>query len=210
MPSRVLAPNLLADIPLIRAAQLGAAPARGTWHYQDLVGVLAEISEERAAGAVSFAVEIMGQAQAAREHAAWVAAAGSLFFPPDLAARGIDLSALTVIRAGGCPESFLAAEWLARSGAVGLVIVDLNENPVVSDSALGRIQKIAERSPAAVVFLTRKKARDPSLGSRISVRGNVSRQGTAPLAVTITTVRDKRAGAGSRLGRHYDGPPGVH
>ena len=48
----------------------------------------------------------------------------TIFFPPDLAARGVELAAVAVIRVGGETESLTAAEWLAGSGAFGLLVVD--------------------------------------------------------------------------------------
>ena len=131
-------------------------------------------------------------------------------FPPDLAARGVELGAVAVIRAGGETGSLTAAEWLAGSGAFGLLVVDAEGRWNVSDSSLGRIQKLAERSQCAVVFLTRKQRHEPSLGSRISVRGLVTRSGTAPFNVDIRTVKDKRSNSSTRQRRQYNGPPGMH
>lgn len=129
-------------------------------------------------------------------------------FFPDLQEREVDLSAVAVIRVGGETDSLTAAEWLVRSGAIGLVIVDCEGQWNISDGALGRIQKLAERSLCAVVFLTRKRRHDPSLGSRISVRGCVTRSG--PFDIDIHTVKDKRSNSGSRQSRHYHGPSGMY
>jgi recombination protein RecA len=210
MALRSLAPHLISDIPVFRAADLKAAPGGKSWQLQSLVGVLAEISEETSAGAASLAVEIIADAQDHNEPVAWVAGSDSIFFPPDLADSGIDLAAVTVIRAGGENGSLIAAEWLVRSGAFGLVVVDADGDWKASDASLGRLLKLAERSQAAVVFLTRKRCTDPSLGSRISVRGSITRSGEGPFHVVISTVKDKRANTGSRQGRQYDGPPGMH
>ena len=199
----------LAELPVVRAANLRPASGGGSWSLESLTGLLSELSEEVPCGAVSFAAELILQAQQSREPVAWVAAADSVFFPPDLARRGIDLGALAVIRAGGQAGSLTAAEWLVRSGAVALVIVDCSGTWSVSDSALGRIQKLAERSQCAVLFLTRKGPDAPSLGSRISVRGCVARSADASFQVIIHTARDKRAAAGSRLHRRYHAPPGL-
>ena len=80
----------------------------------------------------------------------------------------------------------------------------------VSDASLGRIQKLAERSQCAVLFLTRKQRHDPSLGSRISVRGLVTRSGAAPFIVDIHTIKDKRSNTSARQRRQFNGPPGMH
>ncbi len=200
----------LAEIPVFRAATLKKSPTEGSWRLENLVGVLAEISEETPSGAVSFVAEIIAEAQDQNEPVAWVAGTDSIFFPPDLRDRGIDLSALAVIRAGGETESLTAAEWLIGSGAMGLVLVDIMGQGNVNDASLGRILKLAERSQCAVVFLTRKPPHDPSLGSRISLRGCISRSGASPFVVNISTVKDKRSNTSSRQRRQYNGPSGMY
>jgi hypothetical protein len=200
----------LADLPVFKAADLKAAAGGTSWRFDGLVGILAEISEETPSGALSFLAEIILEAQGMKEPVAWVAGTRSIFFPPDLCARGIDLSSVAVVRAGGETDSLTAAEWLVRSGAMGLVVVDVEEPWNVSDASLGRIQKLAERSLCAVVFLTRKRRRDPSLGSRISLRGCVTRPVTAPFLVEIHAVKDKRSSSGAHQTRRYHGPAGMH
>jgi recombination protein RecA len=200
----------LADIPVVRAADLARAAGGGSWKYESLVGVLAEVSEERPSGAVSFVTEIIVEAQTRNEPVAWVSGADSIFFPPDLAARGVDVSAVAVIRAGGENESLTAAEWLAGPAAIGLLIVDAEGQWNVSESSLGRILKLAEKNQCAVIFLTRKRRHEPSLGSRIAVRGCIERSGTLPLIVDITTVKDKRSNSSTRQRRQYNGPSGMY
>jgi recombination protein RecA len=207
---RALAPQLVTDIGVFRAADLKRSPENGSWQLDSLVGILAEISEELASGAVSFAAEIMADAQDHGHPVAWVAGGDSVFFPPDLAERGIDLSAVAVIRVSGETDTLTAAEWLVRSGSFGLVLVDTEPGWKVSDAALGRLQKLAEHGQTAVVFLTRKRGNDPSLGSRISLRGCITRTGAAPFQVHVHTVKDKRSGMSSRQTRQYDGPAGLH
>jgi recombination protein RecA len=207
MLSRLL--ESLSDIPVVRATQLRAATGGGSWRFDSLVGVLAEISEEAPLGAVSFITEIIAEAQGRNESVAWVAGTDSIFFPPDLLERGVDITAVAVIRAGGETGSLTAAEWLVRSGAVGLVIVDAGDGWNVSDAFLGRILKLAERNRCAVVFLTRKRRSDPSLGSRISLRGCITRRGPGPFSIDIHTVKDKRSNSGSRQSRQYHGPSGM-
>lgn len=127
MPVRALTPQLVSDLGVFHAADMKAAPGGGSWHFEGLVGILAEISEEAPAGAVSFTAEIIAEAQERNEPVAWVAAADSIFFPPDLAERGVDLSALAVVRPGtGEADTLTATEWLVRSGSIGLVIVDVD------------------------------------------------------------------------------------
>jgi len=204
------APRSLADLPVFRATHLPTAAGGGSWQFDNLVGILAEISEEAPSGAVSFVTEIIAEAQSQNEPVAWVAAADSIFFPPDCLRRGVDLCAVAVIRIRGETDALTAAEWLVRSGAFGLVVVDLEGRGNVNDAALGRIQKLAERGQSAVLFLTRKRREEPSLGSRISLRGCIARPVAGSLHIDIHTVKDKRSNSSSRQSRHYDGPPGMY
>jgi recombination protein RecA len=208
--AKPLPARALADIPVVRAATLEKPSGGGSWSYESLVGVLAEVSEETPSGSLSFVTEIIVEAQCQREPVAWVSGTDSIFFPPDLAARGVDLPAVAVIRVGGETDSLTATEWLAGSGAFGLLVVDAQGRWNVSDASLGRIQKLAERNQSAVLFLTRKRRQDPSLGSRISVRGFVTRSGAAPFIVDICTVKDKRSNSSTRQRRQYNGPSGMY
>jgi recombination protein RecA len=210
MMGRSLTPQLITEIPVFRATELKTSLGGGSWRFENLVGILSEVSEETACGALSFVTEVILDAQGRKELVAWVAGESSTWYPPDLANRGVDLAAVAVIRAGGQEESLTAAEWLVRSGAWGLVIVDADGEWKVSDSSLGRIQKLAERCQCAVVFLTRKAPGVPSLGSRISLRGCVSRNGPEQFHISIMTARDKRSNSSSRQGRQYHGPTGMH
>lgn len=207
------------SIPVFRASTMATARGGGSWRFGNLVGVLAEISEEVPCGALSFTAEIIAEAQQGNEPVAWVSAAESIFFPPDLAGRGVDLAAIAVVRAGGETEALTAAEWLAGSGAMGLVVADLEDTVTTSDASLGRLQKLAERNQCAVIFLTRKRRLDVSLGSRISMHGFVTVPRTARLNAAeddgrlfmdICTLKDKRSKPGSRLRRTYNGPPGMY
>jgi recombination protein RecA len=200
----------LSNIPVFRAAQLSRAPTGASWRFDSIVGILSELSEETPSGALSFLADIIAEAQDQGEPVAWVAGTDSIFFPPDLAARGTDLSAIAVIRAGGEGHALTAAEWLLRSGAVGLVVVDCGGAWNIPDASLGRLLKLAEKGQSAVVFLTRKSRRGPSLGSRISLRACITRSGSGPFLVDVHTSKDKRANYGTHQTRHYNGPEGMH
>ncbi len=208
--ARYFAPQHLAEIPVFRAVELKASSGEGAWRFENLVGILAEISQESACGAVSFVTEIILEAQGQNEPVAWVAGVSTTWYPPDLAQRGVDLGAVAVIRAGGEYESLTATEWLVRSGALGLVIVDVEGEWKATDASLGRIQKLADRSRCAVVFITRKRSQEPSLGSRISLRGCIGRSGSEPFHIVINTVKNKKSNSSSRQGRQYHGPSGMH
>ncbi len=210
VPSRNQTSQSLADLHVFRASHLKAAAGGGSWRFGNLVGILTEVSEEAPSGAVSFVAEIIAEAQSRNEPVAWVAGRESIFFPPDLHNRGVDLSAVAIIRAGSETDSLTAAEWIVRSGSVGLVIVDMEGHGDVSDASLGRILKLAERNQCAVLFLTRKRRQDPSLGSRVSLRGCVVKSGDGSFAIDVDTIKDRRSNSHFRQTRRYHGPAGMY
>ncbi len=205
-----MATRALEDLPLIRAAHLKSQAGSGEWKFVNLLGRLAELSEEKASGAVSFVAEIIAEAQAEREPVAWIAGSGSIFYPPDMEARGIDLAAIAVVWAEGDADSLTATEWLVRSGSMGLVIVDVGPGWRASDASLGRIQKLATRTTCAVIFLTHKRCEEASLGSLISLRGCVARSGTRSFVGDLHTAKDKNAASTLRQKKAWHGPPGLY
>lgn len=213
--------NTLHSAPLraVRArtlsASVGAAPAAERWCFSALRGRLVELSEELPAGALSFAAGLVVEAQASGEPVAWVAVDRSVFYPPDFGERGIDLAALSIVRVPAVRAGVLAAEWLLRSGAFGLLVIDAGNDCRVSEGSLGRLARLAERSAAVLLFLTRKSGKNPSIGSIISLRGTMvalpSRRRSSPplLACELRTVKDKRSAPGERIVRYFDGPRGL-
>jgi hypothetical protein len=93
---------------------------------------------------------------------------------------------------------------------MGLVIVDLGRHGNVSDASLGRLLRLADCNQSAVVFLTRKRRNDPSLGSMISLRGCITRSGAGPFVIDIHTAKNKRSDSSSSQRRQYNGPSGMY
>lgn len=189
------------------------------WSFANLRGQLIELSEEHPLGALTFASELIGSAQHDGEPVAWISACPSIFFPPDLAENGIDVSAVVVVAVKDEREALWACDLLVRSQAFGLLVVDLERGRRLADAALARLTHLARRCDAAILFLTLKKGSFSSLGSLVTLRGVVRRAGMlvpgspklpAPtIACEVTTVKDKRRTPGSRITRRYDGPRGV-
>ncbi|MCS6797966.1 MAG: DNA recombination/repair protein RecA [Myxococcota bacterium] len=92
-------------------------------------GRLVEIRSPLPTGRLSVAVSCVIHAQADGEPCAWaLRARAPLPHPPDLAARGVDLGALLFLlvpQEAGAAGLGRAAEIVLRSGAVGLVVLDL-------------------------------------------------------------------------------------
>jgi recombination protein RecA len=124
----------------------------------------------------STAVGLLRHVQAQGDTAAWIQRAAGPLFPPDLHEAGIDLDALVVVhiatspaRAGMCK----AAELLLRSGAFGLVVIDLEGDAVGTPAIsawLGRVQGLARQHDSHVVLLTEKPSHADSLGTLVGLR----------------------------------------
>lgn len=92
-----------------------------------------------------------------------------------------------------------AASLLLRSGAFGLVVVDLPPGATLPQATLARLNKLAQRHDAATALLTVKPDEAPSLGSMVSLR--VGSSTTPPDAsghtrLRLTALKDKRRAPG--------------
>jgi hypothetical protein len=201
--------NALSTLDIQRARTLVKAPVPllPPLSLDRLTGRITEVSEAGYFGALTAVSAVLDQAQARGEACVWVATGDSLFYPPDLAFRGLDVEALAVVRVPGPLAGMLAADWLVRSGAFGLVILDWT-GASIEESVLGRMAKVAEDRKTAVIFLTRKADSAPSLGTAVSLRLTVRRSGDEGLAVFVT--KDKRPGAPVVQKERLHGPLGLY
>jgi recombination protein RecA len=115
------------------------------------------------------------QAQARGELAAWVQPKDGALFPPDLDAAGVDLDsfiAIHVPRHAGPFALVRAAEWLARSGAFELTVIDLTEAlpPGSSVNWQGRLQGLLRQYGGRILLLTSNAYEDPSSGPLVGLR----------------------------------------
>jgi hypothetical protein len=187
--------QLLATRPRELERPGGAAPSQTParrWDGSALAGRLVELSAAGGAGALTWALRLVAEVQAAGGLAAgtpsaaahgaarpvaWVQTAAGGFYPPDAAATGVALEALAVVRVPDAAAVARAAERLARSGGFALVVLDLvAAAPARSPRALlppalqGRLVQHALRHGTAVLCLTEKPERAASLGALVSLR----------------------------------------
>jgi recombination protein RecA len=139
-------------------------------------GTLVELSGQ-APGKLSTLARLVGRAQGQGELVAWVAAReGAGFYPPDFARVGVDLGALAVVRVprtekGGAHSLVRATEVLLRSGAFGMVVLDLShEVPRGELSWQSRLSGLVRMHEARLVLLTASRPEEPSLGPLVSLR----------------------------------------
>ena len=136
---------------------------------------LIEVSGQHACARTTTAVSCAVEAQARGELVAWVQPKDGALFPPDLKAAGIDLDsfiAIHVPRHAGPFALVRAAEWLARSGAFGLTVIDLTDAlpPGASTSWQGRLQGLLRQHDGRILLLTSTAREEPSSGPLVGVR----------------------------------------
>lgn len=188
-----------------------ASPGPPSWTSSALGGCLAELSSAGAATSLTLAFSLVLDVQRHGEPVAWIARADSTFFPPDAADGGVDVTALPVIRVPGVPQSVRAADQLARSGAFGLVVLDLGECLDLPIAVETRLAEQALRHGTLILCLTAKTDRQPSLGSLVAVRGQSrrARLGEDRFACQVRILKDKRRGPGWRDEELCRGPDGL-
>jgi recombination protein RecA len=186
--------------------------SRERWGLSALRGRLVELSARGATATLTAAIEIVAEAQEQSEPVAWLTLTNGTFYPPDVADSGVDLAALVVIRAPDATAVARAAERILRSGAFGLVILDLGggANADLSMQIQGRLVTLAQTHDAAVVCLTEKSDDTASLGSLVSLRAEAVRQRERPdFGVRIRVLKDKRRGPGFTQLLMRRGPAGL-
>jgi recombination protein RecA len=178
---------------LQRAVTEPAQPAR--WTLAEIAGRLVEVSGFGAPAAFSLTFGLVLAAQRQGELVGWSVSGESFFYPPDAAQAGIDLSALVVVRAPDACAIPRAGEKLLRSGAFGLVVLDIG-NADISMALQARLAGLARQHHTALVCLTEKADRQVSLGSLVSLRAHAQRNQDAPGQFTcnLKVLKDKRRG----------------
>jgi len=212
-PAQTMA-DLLAHPALRRLGEdLAPVPAGvPTWSRAELTGRLCELSAGPDGALLSAAMSVVLDAQLAGDPVAWVSATAATFYPPDAAACGVDLAALVVVRTGNARAAGRAADVLLRSGAYGLVVLDLGTSAALPTPLQARLVQLASKHDAAVLCLTDKPPEMASLGSLVSLRGQARRQRRPGGSFTcrIGILKDKRRGPGWSAAETRRGPEGLH
>jgi recombination protein RecA len=106
------------------------------------------------------------------------------------------------------------AERVLRSGAFGLVVIDLfsaeqRETREINMPVQGRLVTLAQTHDAVVVCLTEKTDDATSLGSLVSLRAEALRQRDADgFSLLVRALKDKRRGPGWTHTVRRRGPAG--
>jgi recombination protein RecA len=125
--------------------------------------------------------------------------------------NGIDLDALAVVCA---PESRLAAraaDHLLRSGGFGLVVLDIGADNRMPPALQMRLAGLAKKHGAALLCITEKDSRHPSLGSLVSLRAEAVRTERTGdrFRCEVRVLKDKLRGPGWTHVEVCHGPDGL-
>lgn len=208
--------------PSAPPAESRPAPARPG--LAALRGRLTEVSGAQPAAALTLAVGWVAEAQAAGETVVWIRTEGSLLYPPDLADAGVDLDRLVIARLPDGDALARAADFLLRSGGVGLAVLDLLA-PAEGRRAgaplrtvhprgcgwLNRLLALALAHQAGVVCLTTTPGDQPSLASLVGLRIEPRLVRTPPCGFRLEGVvlKDKRSQPHRSFQEVYRGPLGL-
>ena len=196
----------------LKRAQLTETTGEARWSLGTMRGRLIELSARGAAATLTAAVELVLEAQTQSEPVAWITLASGSFYPPDAADSGVDLNALVVVRVPDAIAAARTAERLLRSGAFGLVVLDLAQGAAeLSMPIQGRLVTLAQTHDAAVVCVTDKTAETSSIGSLVSLRADAlrGRERDGRFHVTVRALKDKQRGPGWSWHALRSGPAGL-
>lgn len=205
-----LLPELMAGAALKRAESVPSV-SKPRWSREQLAGRLIEISGVGAAASLTSAVGLVLDAQRQSEPAAWITLPDTLFYPPDVADSGVDLDALVVVRVPRALDAARAAERLVRSGAFGLVVLDLGKDARIPTGLQGRLVSLAKRHDTAIVCLTAKGTDSASLGSMVSLRAEAMRDrgDGGHFRCKVQVLKDKCRGPNWSHSEVVRGPAGL-
>ena len=180
------------------------------WGLPALRGRLVELSARGASATLTASIDLVIEAQRDGEPVAWIMGPQGSFYPPDVADSGVDLAALTVVRVPDVASAVRAAERLLRSGAFGLVVIDLGALAEIPIAHQGRLVTLAQAHDAAVVCITDKTAEASSIGSLVSLRAEALRvRSQGGFELSLRVLKDKRRGPGFQKTRRAKGPAGL-
>lgn len=201
--------SLIARLGIAQAPSRESVP--GEWSLDILSGRFAELSSNGETASISAAASIILEAQRRGEPAAWIAAGPSTFFPPDAAASGIDLDSLPVVRAAGASSAARAADWLLRSGAFAVVVLDLGADWQMRLPVQARLAALAKKNRAVLLCMTKKRRDAPSIGSLVSIRAEARavKTGFDKFTWEIRVLKDKRRAPGWTYGEEIRGVEGL-
>ncbi|MCC6794145.1 MAG: recombinase A [Candidatus Hydrogenedentes bacterium] len=152
---------------------------RDMWGLETVAGRFVEISGGPATGAFTTCAGLIAEVQQRGMAAAWINGENPGFFPPDLAASGVDLAALPVIKAGEKIKACHVADTLVRTSAFSLVLLNLGVKAQLPFAVQTRLVGLAKKHHTAILLLTRTNRYYEQRGSLVSLRAETEKRRTA-------------------------------
>jgi hypothetical protein len=144
-----------------------------------------EISGAASSGKATLALHLCLAALRDGRAAGWIDS-GQGFHPLAALEAGEPLERLLVVRVPSSAEALRAADLLLScSGSVAIAVVSLPSGCRPPESALLRLQRLAERSASTLIFLDEQRVQVPSLGAPVSLRLCVHRDAEVREAWTL-------------------------
>jgi recombination protein RecA len=176
--------------------EIAAKPAQPKpWNLAEIAGRLVEISGSGPTATLTLAFGLVLEGQRQGELVGWVGSTENSFYPPDTAHEGVDLDTLVVVRVPDDRAIPRAGEKLLRSGAFGLVVLDVGAANIPMPLQ-SRLSALSLQHHTALLCLTAKESADPSLGSLVSLRVDPKRKriSDSRFACELRVLKDKRRG----------------
>ncbi len=192
-------------MPFVRKLD-GFAEEEAIFGLELIAGRLCEVSGE---AALSLTISLVLQAQERSEPVAWITDKEHAFYAPDAAANGLDLDALVLAFLPDASSKARAADQLVRSGAFGLVVIDLAAEQRLPPALVTRLLGLAQKHTTAIVFLS---GHETALGSLISLRATTrrTRRAHGEFVCELVAVKDKRRAPGWKHEEVLRGPTGLY
>jgi recombination protein RecA len=180
------------------------------WTLSEIAGRLVEISGFGATAALTLAFGLVVEAQQRGELVGWGTSNERSFYPPDAAQGGADLDALVVLRLSHVLALPRAGEKLLRSGAFGLIVLDIGAADIPMPLQ-ARLATLARRYHTALICLTEKENKKLSMGSLVSLRVHAQRRPISQgrFACHLEVLKDKHRGPTWRYSEACHGPAGL-
>lgn len=185
-----------------------ASPLHCGWSLDALSGRFIELTGGPESAALTTAISLVLEAQRRKEFVAWISSSSSTFYPPDVAASGVDLNALPVVRTNTGRDAARAADMLLRSKSFALVVVDAQGMNQLSLSMQTRLTGLTVKANATLLYLTEQSR---ERGSLVSFRGQTQKVKTGHncFECEVTALKDKRTHPGWVHKELYRGADGL-
>lgn len=189
----------------VTACEASPSLESGEWSFASRVPAVEIVGNAKLTAAVREVLAV----QLAGGSAVWVSGREDIFFPPDLASNGVDLSLLPVVMVHRREECVEAVDTLMRSRFFQLIVVDWREGWPLEGALQARFVRLGRRHGVTLLFLCEADAGKGVSLMPVRLEARRERRGPGSYAVHLEVVRDK---LGVRIPRREErarGPDGL-